>query len=619
MNYGFSYPAALALLPLGIGVLVFVYRKRGVGKRLVAPTTFLLKQLQNISRARRVFTPPARFFFEVLVLAILTAAIAGLYKAAPAQQVVLLIDNSFSMNQASAAQTIGGSAFSSAIARGREVLAGLGSNDSVEVFASSPRLRAVTTAAVSASEALSTLSEIEPTYAQDRLELAIPQLLGRSGVDRLVVVSDRTLELGGAQASTALDFLSIRPNVAGQPNVAISNISFVADGNTLRISIYAFAPELVPVKVELYGVVDDMLQAYSRVQEKSVVVPKMGQVEVEFSALPKGFESFFARAVVERSVISPHADAISADNEAWISRALGKQKILLVSDIDAHALGLDRLAAVQIDSRAPSSSGQLVTEADWRTYSGAIFHHYAPPALPPINSLFVVPPEEGLFPSRALSGDSPVTSWDDTHPILSYLNMPTLTFTNTRVFSLPVWAHELMRAREGVVAFAGERSGFRYAALGFEVLPFEGGKAPFLSILFLNTLKYISDSPLAAGFAGVGSAVPGLEAVREFDFLGTSGVVTHKTTLGKAETIGSLPGLYRAGSGSWVAVNFFNPEESDTFNARPISLALGEHATERESSRISLSSSLALVALLVLLADLLILLLRRMFRDAEQA
>ena len=65
---GLLTPTALLVLPLAVAGLVYAYLKRGKGERRQVASTLILKRLSQVSSARKIFTPPPRFFLELLIL-----------------------------------------------------------------------------------------------------------------------------------------------------------------------------------------------------------------------------------------------------------------------------------------------------------------------------------------------------------------------------------------------------------------------------------------------------------------------------------------------------------------------------------------------------------------------
>ena len=94
MPLNFLYPYLLAAFPLILGLLIYVYKKRGRGERKEVATLLLLRTLEPSSMARKKFVPPPRFFFELMLLSLLLLGAAGLFKEGSQRRVAILIDNS---------------------------------------------------------------------------------------------------------------------------------------------------------------------------------------------------------------------------------------------------------------------------------------------------------------------------------------------------------------------------------------------------------------------------------------------------------------------------------------------------------------------------------------------
>src|SRR5206468_228015 len=116
-----------------------------------------------------------------------------------------------------------------------------------------------------------------------------------------------------------------------------------------------------------------------------------------------------------------------------------------------------------------------------------LFHLTAPDTLPPTNAAFILPPEGNtLFPLGKATSQLQVTQWATAHPLTAYVTFSLLSPPYAQAF-LPVsWCKPVLSATVGPLVLAGERDGRRYAAVGFDLLPYLGKKNLPTSILTLN-------------------------------------------------------------------------------------------------------------------------------------
>ena len=148
------------------------------------------------------------------------------------------------------------------------------------------------------------------------------------------------------------------------------------------------------------------------------------------------------------------------------------------------ALGVQQISPAEFAKRA---------ESDLARYSSVIFHRSAPARPPSVPTLLILPPADNpLFPVRDQADEGRITSWAAEHPITSYLKVPLLSPGSAAIFDVPLWAQSIMRVEEGAIVVAGESHGVRFAAVGMEMLPFEGARTPVLSVLTLNLLNWLS-------------------------------------------------------------------------------------------------------------------------------
>jgi hypothetical protein len=186
------------------------------------------------------------------------------------------------------------------------------------------------------------------------------------------------------------------------------------------------------------------------------------------------------------------------------------------------------------------------------------------------------------------------------------LKVPLLKVSNGEIFDVPLWAQGVVRIERGAIVVAGESHGIRVAAVGMELLPFEGMKTPVASVLTLNLLNWLTGGAELTGSNLTGSAVS-LDASKSW---------TVRNPKGKEEKInGALkldgPGLYflstSAGDRKQVAANAFFPSESNTLVKTQYSApSVVEHERKLdEGSKLWWSTLIALAFGILMLEQLL--------------
>jgi hypothetical protein len=202
-----------------------------------------------------------------------------------------------------------------------------------------------------------------------------------------------------------------------------------------------------------------------------------------------------------------------------------------------------------------------------------------------------------------------LTRWLTSHPLTQYVNIPILDIPSARILECPESASVLISSSEGPVACAGEQNNVRYAIFGFEIFPFDGIKTPTLSVLTLNTLKWLfQDNALANRPSPLGAINPplGTESVHR---LAPAEASIPPTSAATARV--TVPGVLafngvNASRLGLRAFNFSSPTESNIRAENSITLnSPPEKKISVSDTTTKFWSYCAALALLVLVADVL--------------
>jgi hypothetical protein len=259
-------------------------------------------------------------------------------------------------------------------------------------------------------------------------------------------------------------------------------------------------------------------------------------------------------------------DGLAVDNNAYaVLPTLSTVSILVVSP---------SVAAVKSLGQIPNLTVETVSPPDYTPERAAgfplvLFHLTAPETLPATNAAFILPPEgNALFPLGKGAARPRVTHWTAAHPLTAYVTFSLLTPAYAQAL-LPVsWCKSLINGTVGSVVLAGERDGRRYAALGFDLLPYLGKQNLPVSILTLNLLGWLADQtgPHAATYTGSSLSVTNQTVVRQPD--------GQLIPAGNGTLLLMQHGIYTLtenGVDRRVAVNLNNAEESQL--GRPLHLS----------------------------------------------
>ncbi len=572
--------AGLLLTPL----LIYAYRNKTPQKRKTVSSLILLRTLQKREAPKTKFKPPLRFFLELLALASLMIAAAMPVQTDSARRAALLIDNTLSMRALETTGRTPGTRLERAKELARKWLGEQRGSTAVDVYTTSPKLTRIGPESQSPGSAEESLDDIKATSASDNLEAEIAELGESGSYDRIVTVTDKTIEYSESAEGGGTLFSESDPNKkytrtigisTGERarNVFVGNLSLVQGtvsepSARLTASLGAAGPGPQTVKAvfseigegeETVGTATATL-APGRTEEASV--------NLEAGVKPNVFYRVRITPADERA--GGKSDAIVEDNTAWLApQSAAGEKILLISpDQTAGTSGLEKLSAFAVEGISPAEFPERAA-AGLEKYSLLVFHRSTPSVPPQRSTLLILPPPDNpLFPAVEDVRDASVSSWMSEHPITSYLKVPLLTLPAAEILSVPPWAQSVIRAEQGAVVAAGESHGVRFAAVGMELLPFEGARTPVPSVLTLNLLNWLGGGTQLTGSTLTGTTMR-LDAKEKWRIKTPAG--REETRTGdEASVIFTDPGPYRlkgAGEEKLLAANAFFPDESDTYSA----------------------------------------------------
>lgn len=568
-------------------LLIYAFLKRSDVRKRTVSSLVVLRTLTKRETVRQRFKPPLRFFLELLAL--LAVCLAGALPTLLDERntVAIVFDNSLSMRALQVNGTKLESRFEEAQAAAKKWIDEQRSDASFTVFASAPKLIRLGEEGVGKSDARRMIGEMKASWTSDTLDSSVEELSANGSYDRVLVVTDKTFEASEAKASeglfrddrggmktTRISALSVgKP----KPNVAVSRLSFSASsladsGPRLRAAISLSSATGEEVVVSFSAVSPDGGDRSLGHQTLRLNPEQTRETEVELPADVDPAAVFRVSVSLADEQRRVDGNALLEDDTAWLGpRAAGSGKQLLLVSPRAGSAGsvfgsAPSLGVVEITPEQYAAMG----ERELSGYSTIVFHRSAPSRVPPVPTLLVLPPEGNpFFPVRSEASASRVTSWSPEHPITSYLKVPLLDPGNAEVFDVPLWAQSIIRVDSGAVVVAGESHGIRFAAVGIELLPFEGTKTPVLSVLTLNLLSWLSGGSELTGSTLAGSALK-LEEGKRWTVRTPQGTKSEiRAEQGAPPSyVFASPGLYRletTGDHKEIAVNSFFPEESATF------------------------------------------------------
>lgn len=475
----FSNLAGLSLA-LASPLLVLAYLQRKPQKKLTVSSALILRQLPQTISLKRKIKIPSRFYFELFLLLLLALALATPMVRSMDKQVAVLVDNSLSMQAVEE-----GTSRVELVIRKAEAL--LSSSASYSVYSSSPKLERSGQTQLSASAALQAIKSISPSLAPDRLESSI-QRLGESGrYNELLVISDRQILL---QPQTEKPDQSTRINAVQVgdrlENLFISSAKVTEDPQSkesqvvIRVGSAGIEANNLRVTLSKRSTEEN---AFTAIDEKQISVPLNEVRELRFPLRETQSEAIY-KANVEQE------DELSFDNSYVFSTGKGSSSSLLLVTEKPGTLGLEGIPGFEVQRLSPENAAKL-SEQELKKFALLIYHYSAPAEAPPVPSLLIAPPS-GFFPTGVELKNPSVTSWKSDHPLTRYLKVALIRPFTAVTLVPPLWAQSVINIESGSLLAAGEVNGIRHAAIGMEILPFEGRRTPASTVLTLNLLSWLN-------------------------------------------------------------------------------------------------------------------------------
>jgi hypothetical protein len=474
-------PAGLIFLGI-LPFLVIAYLARERPRQVIVSSVLAFRAL-HVMRGERFGGRPRwtwTFFLELLVLGMAAFAIAGPYLLRRGSPIVVVLDNSAAMQ----AETAGGETrFQAAVGKIKDQLRSAGSSP-ISLYLTAPQPHQASAGLVSAREAISLLDHSQVLDTPDDSAAIVHALTdlnldGRWG--RILVAIGRPL---AAPIPSRIRSILVGDRV---PNYAIGSFSVVRAGLNQpqlkgQVTVANFSQSAKTLRVSISG--DNKAIATEQAQLAA------GEVKpLVFSVLTP--------ARIYRAQLEP-SDDFMLDNQAFATVAGGQNlSVLFVSPSPTDGESLTSIPGLVLTTRSP----QQYTPKDLANVDLAIFQYSIPKELPPINTIFVMPPEDPVLgfvalPSSALR----VTGWPSTDPLTDGVNFRLLNVRSGEYFGQHPWMQAVVHGAQGGLILAGDRQDHRYVATGFNPLPYLGKQNLPMSVLTLNLLNDL---------AGLGSQAVG--------------------------------------------------------------------------------------------------------------
>ena len=612
---------------IGSLLLVYAYLRKGRAKRIRVASTMILHLLKNIPKARQKFIPPWRFFLELLLLLLLAGAAGGLYIQDYGNKYALLLDNSASMSAPTSLAGDRKTLFDVSVEWLEKEISETPWGSEFNLYIISPVLTSFSKGYVNKEQAISLLRTLQVSNYRDNLQFALDEILKEESWHSLFAASDSNLSKKSDSESREIKWLNSRTfsQLRQYDNLAVHDIRLTEsplskNRQSLEVVIQAYSKQETSAKVRLSACESfNTCNLPKLISEKNTAIAQQGSVQLTFDDLPLSTFAYFIELRDIKGDSSQLADSLQIDNSAWITASSPQTKVLLVSELSPSALGLNLIPTLNIDAVPPRNYGSFISNLDISKYSSVIFHRYVPDLLPDSNLVFVLPPANKIFGVGQTLKNVEVSRWKEGHPLLSYLNIAALKFNVLNPLSKPAVTEELITTPSGTAAFAGELNRKRIAVYGFELFPFEGRRSPLLSVLTLNTMKWVSEISSEVGFQRMETPLPINSEIRSMVLHNGRNIYLSNDNDELQRLYVDQPGLLRIDfhnkDSTHRAFRFFISEESNLNDIRDIELGeslKSEKPMQRSDS--TMAAVLIKIILLILLIDIIIQLLVMILR-----
>lgn len=472
-----SFLAVGLLTPL----LIFAYRNQE--KRTLKPVSSLviLRKLPKRTLSLKRFKPPFRFFVELLALLLILLGAAGLSLKLSSARKLLLVDNSLSMSAVTVNSTGPHALIDEAKQKISEAIRG--NQSEYDLFITSPILTRI--GGLGGGDLNEHLKKIAISPTADDIDSRLLEAVTKYGFKEGLIVSDKRAERPSAK------FQAIKVGRVTE-NIFIAGYQWLND-QQLRVKIGHSGPTNTLAKVQVLS----LTPTNQFNSSSNLYINGDTTKEVDFKVSFKAGDRI--KLSVESASGSFTEDSIRDDNQLELDYRLGSSKRVLVVSDEPDLQTRSKLSKIPGWSFTFNNLTEFaaLSPEQRESFTVQIFYKVVPSAPLKGSALFVLPPADNtVFPVRDELVNQQVTSWQDNHPLNSYLRLPLFSFPAVKVFREGAGMLAVINIGAGPIVVVRDQGDTRAAAVGFEILPYEGRDDPLLSVFTLNLLNWFGSERL---------------------------------------------------------------------------------------------------------------------------
>ncbi|HUU53543.1 MAG TPA: VWA domain-containing protein [Armatimonadota bacterium] len=565
--------ALIAFIPLA-GAVILLYLLKLRRRDFVVPSVFLWRRAVQDVQANAPFQKLRTnllLILQLLALAALVAGLAGPYffvRRLGGKSTIIVLDASASMKATDAR----GSRFAEGKQLAEEIVTGMGRRDEAALLVCSDHPRMALSFSQDRGRLLSAIREAEATDCatniRDGLLLAC-SLAAKRPESRIYLLSDGAFSGLPAVASSA-EFHFLRVG-GGSDNVALLAFEATrprdAREHQLFLRVHNYSSERKHVVLSIAHEGDlfhagelDLDPGEDRSENYQLTLEKPGLLRAELEV----------------------EDDLACDNVCYAFAEPPSALSLLLVTPGNLFLEQALLVLPEVEVFKASSLSAAEAEAAYREYDIVIFDRAAVPKAPDSGAVMLIGTdlEAGAALGPEVASPS-VTSWEDQHPALRYVNLSAVQMATARRLVPGPGAVVLARAGEDPVIVAREAPGVRLIAFGWDFLDSDLPLRVGFPVLLSNTIQWLSQT---AGRAATMRVRPGTilyfpapPEVEEGELALPDGGVMHlaavegRITFAESDQVGVYD--LSAGERRWRwAVDLRSAEESDLTPADEVRL-----------------------------------------------
>lgn len=478
--------ALIAFAPLAAAIVV-LYLLKLRRRDFVVPSVFLWRRAVQDVQANAPFQKLRAnllLLLQLLALACLVAGLAGPYVMARrlgGKSSIIVLDASGSMKATDA----NGTRFEEGKRLAEQIVNGMGRRDEAAVLVCGDHAETAVSFSGDRGRLIAAIREAEATDCatdvRDGLLLAF-SLAAKRPQTQIYLVSDGAFApLPEIASSAEVHFLRV-----GRGNNNVALLAFEAAGQhgksaqQLFVRLRNYSAERKRCVLSISHE-DDLVRAaeldlapgesHSETYELALAKPGLLKAEIEVD------------------------DDLASDNVCYtFAQPSSALKVLLVSPGNLFLeQALLVMPEVQVFKAARLSASE--TAAALREYDAVIFDRIAPPGAPQSGGVMLIGVGLDTLASVGSEIMAPtITSWEDQHPVLRYVNLGAVQLAKARRLTPGPGAVVLARSGEAAVVVAREAPGFRGIAFGWDFLDSDLPMRVGFPVMLTNTIQWLAQS-----------------------------------------------------------------------------------------------------------------------------